>query len=162
MKFVIMLSCFVQQQYLWNIIIKPNVVCYNIWANRCCSGCSLLRIKLFWNKTIGRWVEEKQMQNIFIQSYLFHQLHLKYSFLQNILLWINKKHATFKHWCGKNGYLLNEFWHWGRLCINWNTTNKLLLIIIRYLQKYSGNSFLIFKPDNLINLKNLQIMCIIL
>ena len=40
-KFVLIPSRFVQYQYLWNIAIQPSVSCYNVWANSCCSGCSL-------------------------------------------------------------------------------------------------------------------------
>ena len=33
-------SCFVKQQYLWNIALWPEVGCHNIWADTRCSGCS--------------------------------------------------------------------------------------------------------------------------
>ena len=32
---------FVQQQYLWNVTLKPAVGCYDIWMKRRRSGCSL-------------------------------------------------------------------------------------------------------------------------
>ena len=41
-KFVIIPSRFVYQQYLRNIDVQPVVGCYNVWANICCSGCSPL------------------------------------------------------------------------------------------------------------------------
>ena len=53
-QFVIIHSCLVKQQYLWNIAItlQPEVGCYNVCANTRCSGCSPLGEKSFWNRTI--------------------------------------------------------------------------------------------------------------
>ena len=48
-KFVLILPCFVLQQYLWNIAIQPSVSCYYVWANSCCSGCSQLGEKSLWD-----------------------------------------------------------------------------------------------------------------
>ena len=44
-KFVIIPPCFGQQHYLWNITLQPEVGFYNMWANICCSGYSLLEEK---------------------------------------------------------------------------------------------------------------------
>ena len=46
-KFVIIPLCFVQQQYLWNITIKPAVDYYDIWANTRRSGCLALAERVF-------------------------------------------------------------------------------------------------------------------
>ena len=47
-----MLSCFVQHQYLWHTAIKPEVCSYNIWGNRWRSGCSLIGEKSLWDRTV--------------------------------------------------------------------------------------------------------------
>ena len=69
MKFVIITPCFVQQQYLWNITIKPAVGCYNIQANKCHLGCSPLwdrTIRPFWTNSVKliyiSWFSSKRMR----------------------------------------------------------------------------------------------------
>ena len=66
MKFVIITPCFVQQQYLWNITIKPAVGCYNIQANKCHLGCSPL-----WDRTIRPfWTNSVKLIYIYIMIFI--------------------------------------------------------------------------------------------
>ena len=43
--------CFVKQQHLWNIVIQPEVGCYNLWINTRCSGRSPLGEISLWRRT---------------------------------------------------------------------------------------------------------------
>ena len=51
-KFVLIPPRFVQQQYLWNIVIQLAVGCYNSWAYARCSDCSSLGEISLWNGTV--------------------------------------------------------------------------------------------------------------
>ena len=74
-KLVVIPQRFIQQQYLWDIVIQPAVGCYNSWANLQCSGCYPLGEKLLWNRSFGPFLAKihyrQKIWNIFHFSDFF-------------------------------------------------------------------------------------------
>ena len=67
-KFVVIPPWFVQQQYLWNIVMQPTFGCCNVWAN-VRSGCSPLGENSLWNRTISLTQVSKCDTGIRVKSY---------------------------------------------------------------------------------------------
>ena len=80
-------------QYLWPIAIKPEVRCYNLWANRCRSGCSPLRWKLMWGRTIYGLLPQAKSNRIYFKQY---QNYIRIMVVQKIAIIssLRASHAT--------------------------------------------------------------------